>query len=67
MQQCDVPVSAVLDPITYDKLCILANEYETTKESLVQLAVQRLISDVEFIRNLRNINHHPNAETHSAE
>jgi len=67
MQQCNVPVPAVLDPITYDKLCILANEYETTKESLVHLAIQSLISDVEFVRNLRNINYHPNAGTHSAE
>jgi hypothetical protein len=65
MQQCNVPT--MLDPTVYDKLCILANEYETTKESLVQLAVQRLISDVEFVRSLRNINHHPNAETRSAE
>ena len=67
MQQCDIPVSAVLDPITYDKLCILANEYETTKESLVHFAVQRLVSDVEFVRNLRTINLRPNAGTHSAE
>ena len=36
-----------------DRLHTLANEYSTTPETLANIAVQRLLNDVELFRNLR--------------
>lgn len=41
------------NPILYDRLRTLSAEYSVSVEALVNLAVQRLIADVEFVRNLR--------------
>ncbi len=40
-------------PILLDKLNALAAEYDVSVELLVNLAVMRLIDDVEFLRDLR--------------
>lgn len=40
-------------PMLYDRLHTLAAEYSVPEEQLVSLAVQRLIADVDLIRNLR--------------
>jgi len=37
----------------HDKLHTLAAEYSVTIEFLINVAVKRLIDDVEFLRNLR--------------
>ena len=39
----------------FDKLNNLAVEYTTTIDCLANLAVQRLLDDIEFYRKLRNI------------
>ena len=41
------------DSLLYDKLHTLAAEYSVTVDLLVNLAVKRLIDDVELLRNLR--------------
>jgi hypothetical protein len=41
------------NPMLYDKLHTLAAEYSVTTELLINLAVKRLVDDVEFVRNLR--------------
>ena len=41
------------DYMLYDKLNLLAVEYTTTVERLVNISVKRLLSDVEFFRQLR--------------
>ena len=53
------------DAKTYDHLTTLAQEYSTTKESLVDLAVNRLLADVVFFRELRNITVRPDTEVRS--
>lgn len=40
-------------PLLYDKLQTLAAEYSLSAEFLVNVAVQRLVKDVEFVRSLR--------------
>ena len=40
----------------YDRLHTLSVEYSVSEEYLVNVAVSRLIDDVDFIRSLRNIN-----------
>lgn len=40
----------------YDRLHTLSVEYSLSEEYLVNVAVSRLIDDVDFIRSLRNIN-----------
>jgi len=42
------------DYILSDKLHILAIEYATTIDTLVNIAVSRLVNDVEFFRGVRN-------------
>lgn len=37
----------------HDRLHTLADEYSVTVESLINLAVKRLIEDVDFVRSLR--------------
>ena len=41
------------DPMMYDMLRTLSAEYDLSVEYLVNMAVRRLMDDVEFVRNLR--------------
>jgi hypothetical protein len=41
------------DPMLYDRLRTLSAEYNLSAEHLVNLAVRRLVNDVDFVRNLR--------------
>ena len=41
------------DPMLYDRLHTLAMEYDLPVELLVNVAVKRLIEDVDFVRGLR--------------
>ena len=41
------------DPMLYDRLHTLSAEYSVSVELLVNLAVRRLVDDIEFVRNLR--------------
>lgn len=40
-------------PMLYDRLRTLSAEYDLSVEYLVNMAVQRLIDDVDFVRSLR--------------
>ena len=59
------------DYLMYDKLGVLAIEYTTTINHLANIAIHRLIDDIEFFRGLRkgeNISTvhpatHPNEQT----
>lgn len=42
------------DSLMYDKLNILAAEYSVSVELLVNIAIRRLVNDIEFVRSLRN-------------
>ena len=48
----------ITDPMLYDRIHILSNEYSVSVESLVNVAVRRLVEDIDFVRELRagNIN-----------
>ena len=41
------------DPMLYDKLHTLSAEYSVSVELLVNVAVKRLVDDVDFVRSLR--------------
>ena len=41
------------DPMLYDRLRTLSAEYDLSVASLVNVAVKRLIEDVDFVRSLR--------------
>ena len=41
------------DPMLYDRLHTLAMEYDLPVERLVNVAVNRLLDDVSFVRGLR--------------
>jgi len=41
------------DPMLYDRLHTLSVEYSLSVELLVNVAVKRLINDVDFVRKLR--------------
>lgn len=41
------------DPMLYDRLHTLSVEYSLPMELLVNIAVKRLVSDVDFVRSLR--------------
>ena len=41
------------NPMLYDRLRILSAEYCVSTEQLVNVAVQRLLDDVDFVRSLR--------------
>lgn len=41
-------------PLLYDKLHTLSAEYSISAEMLVNVAVRRLIDDVDFVRSLRS-------------
>ncbi len=40
-------------PILYDRLHTLSAEYDMPVDLLVELAVKRLVDDVDFVRSLR--------------
>lgn len=40
-------------PMLYDRLQTLSSEYSLSVEFLVNVAVQRLVEDVDFVRDLR--------------
>ena len=46
----------ITDPMLYDRIHILSNEYSVSVESLVNVAVRRLLEDVDFVRGLRSGN-----------
>ena len=41
------------DPMLYDRLRTLSAEYDLSVEYLVNMAVRRLVDDVDFVRSLR--------------
>lgn len=41
------------DPMLYDRIHILAAEYSISIETLIDVAVKRLLNDIDFVRNLR--------------
>ena len=41
------------DPMLYDRLHTLSAEYSVSVELLVNLAVRRLVDDIDFVINLR--------------
>ncbi|NCE65545.1 hypothetical protein D1159_13385 [Pseudoflavonifractor sp. 524-17] len=41
------------DPLLYDRLRTLSAEYNLSVEYLVNMAVRRLMDDVDFVRSLR--------------
>ena len=43
----------IINPTQSDRLYTLAAEYSVSTDLLVNLAVKRLIDDVDFLRNLR--------------
>ncbi len=44
---------SLTSPMLYDRLRTLSDEYSLSVESLVNVAVKRLIADVDFVRGLR--------------
>lgn len=45
----------ITNSMLYDQLHTLSAEYSVSIEFLVNIAIERLINDVDFIRNLRKI------------
>lgn len=43
----------VTEAMLYDRLHTLSNEYSISVELLVNIAVKRLLNDIDFVRNLR--------------
>lgn len=43
----------ITEAMLYDRLHTLSNEYSVSVEQLVNIAVRRLLSDIDFVRNLR--------------
>jgi len=43
----------ITNPMLYDKIHTLSAEYSVSVDLLVNVAIQRLIDDVDFIRQLR--------------
>lgn len=41
------------NPMLYDRLRMLSAEYNLSVEYLVNMAVRRLVDDVDFVRSLR--------------
>ena len=44
----------ISDYFLYDKLNVLAVQYSTTVDRLSEIAIMRLVDDIEFVRQLRN-------------
>lgn len=40
-------------PMLYDRIRTLSDEYSVSEEFLINVAVKRLIDDIDFVRNLR--------------
>ncbi len=49
-EKFEIPLTS---PMLYDRLHTLSAEYSVSVEQLVNLAVQRLVDDVDFVRSLR--------------
>lgn len=51
-------VVQITDPMLYDRVHILSDEYSVSVERLINVALKRLVNDVDFVRDLRtgNIN-----------
>ncbi|MBQ6888537.1 MAG: hypothetical protein IJN54_13600 [Lachnospiraceae bacterium] len=47
-------VVRLTNPMSYDRLHILSSEYSVSTELLVNVAVERLLNDIEFVRKLRS-------------
>ena len=47
-------VIRITNPMLYDRLHILSTEYSLSTEFLVNVAINRLLDDIDFVRNLRN-------------
>lgn len=43
----------VTNPMLYDRLHTLSVEYSLSIETLINVAVKRMVDDVDFVRNLR--------------
>ena len=43
----------ITEAMLYDRLHTLSNEYSISVEQIVNIAVRRLLSDIDFVRNLR--------------
>lgn len=43
----------VTNPMLYDRLHTLSVEYSLSVETLINVAVKRMVDDVDFVRNLR--------------
>ncbi len=50
MEQFNVQLT---DAMSYDRLHTLSAEYSISVETLINIAVRRLISDIDFVRDLR--------------
>ena len=47
-------VVRLTNPMSYDRLHTLSAEYSVSTELLVNVAVERLLDDIDFVRKLRN-------------
>ncbi len=47
-------VVRLTNPMSYDRLHTLSAEYSVSTELLVNVAVERLIDDINFVRKLRS-------------
>lgn len=52
-QQAVLDSFSIENPMLYDRLHTLSVEYSMPAETLVNLAVKRLVDDVDFVRGLR--------------
>lgn len=43
----------IKEPMLYDRIRTLSAEYSVSEEFLINVAVKRLIDDIDFVRNLR--------------
>lgn len=43
----------ITNPMLYDRLHTLSVEYSLSVETLINVAVKRMVDDVDFVRNLR--------------
>ena len=50
LEDCRIQIT---DPMLYDRLHTLSVEYSLPVELLVNVAVKRLVNDVDFVRGLR--------------
>lgn len=49
-------VVQITDPMLYDRVHILSDEYSVSVERLINVALKRLVDDVDFVRSLRTDN-----------